>query len=379
MNTLLLLALLSAPSPLSMPNRSVYGTAMDRDAAAPPLTYVGKAPLNTFANTNTAGGSIEIGGASGLVKITGVTQAGTAGDTVTIVYRKMGVSAATTVVLTEGADFVCAAAASDAACVSNFVTAFNANTNIAGYLLAVYVAASETASIGVVDGMGSAIVSFTPSDTTNFVSTKGAFGQVLFGNGTSALPPISFSNDSDTGIYQLAANNIGLTAGGGNVFNCTSSGCTSSATVGSSLQTPNGSRGFVGTATKGFVVSCTANTTTLTFSAGGDASKTWTGGRPLGSTNFSLTGYVTVADTSAAVSFNVGDGTDPDLYAAAVPTDSVGQTFGPTIASYGPTAQLPATQITAAGDIVITPNVNAEDMAVRLTASYCISTPDTTL
>jgi hypothetical protein len=141
----------------------------------------------------------------------------------------------------------------------------------------------------------------------------------------------------------------------------------------------DGSLGYALSSVKGAKTLCTLKQQTLTFAAGGDASKVTTGGFiPLGAKNVEVTGRAIVADTSAVTLFDVGDGTDADLYANDVPADTLGQTFGPAVTSYGPTAQIPGTQLTAAGEVTVTAvGGSAEDLSVRLTAHYCIDTADT--
>jgi hypothetical protein len=212
MHALLLLTLLAVtPSPNTLLNKSVVGKAMDRDAAAPALIHSGKPSYGVAGAAQTKGGDVALLGANGLVQITGVTKAGTTGDTVTINYLLMTGAAATAVVLTEGVgagQFDCAGAATDAACVANFCTTFNANASLSGYLYCNYTAATETAAIVAVEGMSPFITSVVASDATNFVLTRGTDGCLQL-SGASGPRFIGFQpNTSEI--------NIGLTCGAAN-------------------------------------------------------------------------------------------------------------------------------------------------------------------
>lgn len=57
---------------------------------------------------------------------------------------------------------------------------------------------------------------FSPATDNNFDLGDNVTGwkHVYHGNGTAALPSLTFSNDTDTGIYHVAANDIGITANG---------------------------------------------------------------------------------------------------------------------------------------------------------------------
>ena len=46
-------------------------------------------------------------------------------------------------------------------------------------------------------------------------------GASSFPDGTAAAPSISFASDPDTGLYRVGANNIGISAGGAQVFDIT--------------------------------------------------------------------------------------------------------------------------------------------------------------
>ncbi len=73
----------------------------------------------------------------------------------------------------------------------------------------------------------------------DLVSTAAATS-VLASAGTSSTPSISFSGDTDTGFYSQAANTVGVSAGGANIFNISSLGIVSPTTGGASITTANG-------------------------------------------------------------------------------------------------------------------------------------------
>ncbi len=60
------------------------------------------------------------------------------------------------------------------------------------------------------------------------------------GAGTVAAPSLSFSGDTDTGLYSNGANTIGVSAGNSNIFNFSSAGLVSPTTGGGSVSTANG-------------------------------------------------------------------------------------------------------------------------------------------
>ena len=65
------------------------------------------------------------------------------------------------------------------------------------------------------------------------------FGTGLFADGTAAAPTVSFTNDPDTGLYLIGANNIGVAANGAKVLDVASTGLTVTGALGaSSLTSP---------------------------------------------------------------------------------------------------------------------------------------------
>lgn len=91
----------------------------------------------------------------------------------------------------------------------------------------------------------------------DLVGAAGAATSVLAIPGSNASPSISFSGDPDTGLYSPAANTLGITAGGANTFNFTSTGMNSPTTGGASVGTAAGT------------------ITTPTYSFAGDAGTGW--------------------------------------------------------------------------------------------------------
>jgi hypothetical protein len=357
-----------------------YGTCMATDAAVSPVNvftpkcvYPGADPVNG------TGGNIIVSGSPGERTITGCTRAGVAGDTIVFVVQ-LNTGASSTVTLTEGVSWVCAAAASDIECICNLKAAVAGHATL-GSIVTVNstdaTCSDEKLSFGVVPGT-SWQLSVTPSDTTNMVRVNGTDGCLRAGN-------FYFCQLSTSLPSYLA---VGISMGGteANIYGATFKGTYMTVQGAGSMfrnyldSTVDGTMGFLTDDAKGASSKCgLLKSQTLTFAAGGDASKVTTGGFiPLGAKMVEVTGRVIVADTSAVTLFDVGDGVDADLYANDVPADTLGQTFGPAVTSYGPTAQIPGTQLTAAGEVTVTAvGGSAEDLSVRLTAHYCIDTADT--
>jgi hypothetical protein len=178
--------------------------------------------------TNTTGADIVLGPSPGAINVTGVTKAGTTGDTVTVAYTPIS-GVAATVTLTEGVDFVCAAAASDAACVCNFKAAVDGNATLGP--LTVTAATDATCSdeklfIGVEPG-AAIDLTLTPSDGTNFVRVAGTKGSVIVPNGTVARPGLMLAGTgagSPHGLHYSSASKMGVTVGGANAAMFSSSG-----------------------------------------------------------------------------------------------------------------------------------------------------------
>lgn len=91
---------------------------------------------------------------------------------------------------------------------------------------------------------GKDIVVYSDDGSTQKFLVEGSAGDVTIagtltattvasgvGNGTVAAPSVYFTSDTDTGLYRVGANNIGVTAGGTKVLDCTASGCTNTGTL----------------------------------------------------------------------------------------------------------------------------------------------------
>lgn len=59
------------------------------------------------------------------------------------------------------------------------------------------------------------------------ISSSTNFSSLQIDNDTAAAPGYSYTNDPDTGLYRVGANNVGLVAGATKAFDCTATSCTS--------------------------------------------------------------------------------------------------------------------------------------------------------
>jgi hypothetical protein len=256
-------------------------------------------------------------------------------------------------------------------------------------------------------------VAWTAETASCTTYSNGTDGQILVGDGLVGTPAIAFAQDPTTGWYRYNSGGISTSSGGAfssyistSYFQAAGGArigwqskadwkqtslniVTLGADVGSNnvthqvfLGAPAGTGGTGTYTNKGAKSLLTINTATITFAAGGEATKTATGLIPLGAVSHQITGYVLVtADAGSCTTFHVGNtaAADPDMYAASVPI-AAAQTFGPGVASYSPTAQPLSVQITAAGDVVLTSVGGAaacKNLSVRISAHYRIDTPDT--
>lgn len=255
---------------------------------------------------------------------------------------------------------------------------------------AVEALAGVGATVGTITGGASNAVGVTADQPkTILVSWSSSDACVTTSNGTDGCIRVGglYLSWQGAGTTLYLGTACGAAAGSltiGN-FNVTTGNITLSNGTGwisTFATTANGTYGLRVNSVKGANTTTMQNSATVTFSAGGDATKTATGLIPIGAVSAQVTGYVLVtADAGSCTTFSVGNtgAADPDLYAATVPI-AANQTFGPTIASYGPTAQPLGVQIGAAGDVVLTSNGGAgacKNLSVRLTANYRIDTPDT--
>lgn len=148
------------------------------DVAADDFSISSQGPFEGVNAAQTAGGDICAVPKTGAVNITGVTQAGTALDT--IVFSGVKEDCSTySVTLTEGTDYTCAAAASDAECVCNLKAAIDAHATL-GPLTMTY-RTDETCSdekLAVFANPALTLV-VTPSDTVNTVRVAGTAGSMV--------------------------------------------------------------------------------------------------------------------------------------------------------------------------------------------------------
>lgn len=202
--------------------------AQPTDAAATPNTAIGSAvPYAGVGATNNGASNICLIPASGNNQLTGVTKAGTTGDTITITAIGMDCTVTSTT-LQEGAgvgEYDCDGAATDVACVTNLAVVAAAASS-AGKFTYVAAAGTETGLFASTPGT-SLWVGVVPSDGTNTVIAQGNDGQVMMPPGTAALPGLACGIDNDNGV-SCSSNTIALSAGGSTAFSCASASCTSS-------------------------------------------------------------------------------------------------------------------------------------------------------
>ena len=192
---------------------SVLFDAKGTDAAVTNYSTTSQGPFEGVNAAQTAGADICNIPATGAINVTGVTRAGTALDTITIA-GVLETCAAYSVTLTEGTDYVCAAAASDAACVCNLKAAIDAHATL-GPLTTTY-ATDGTCSdekLAIFRAGQALTVIMTPSDTTNTVRVAGTGGSVVVSAGTAAAPGLKVGSNA-TGLYAFTADIVGVTGGG---------------------------------------------------------------------------------------------------------------------------------------------------------------------
>lgn len=170
------------------------------DAVPTTMVINTQQPTTARGATNNDGSNLILAPGQGMINLTGVTKAGTAGDTLTITTYCQGVASAP-VVLTEGVSWVCAAAADDNTCVSNLydVLKSGGSSPVTGVSVA-YTASTEAMTFYPAQATCE-YVTVTPSDGTNMVFTVGDPGQVRVANGSALFPSISYISDPDTGFY----------------------------------------------------------------------------------------------------------------------------------------------------------------------------------
>jgi len=187
------------------------------DAAATDFTITSQGAFEGVNATNTKGGALCPIPHSGAVNFTGVTRAGTAGDTISFTGYKEDCTTYS-VTFTEGVTYTCAAAANDAECVLNLKTAIDANATI-GPLTNTYCSDGTCSDERLaVFPTGEALqLTITPSDGTNTARSAGVLGSIKIAAGTGTVPAIEFLDDADgtgTGIVRTGASTLGITANG---------------------------------------------------------------------------------------------------------------------------------------------------------------------
>ena len=173
------------------------------------------APFRGIAAANNDGGDVHISPASGANDLTGVTKAGTGGDTVTFYYHLIDGTSGS-VVLTEAVDYACVLAADDATCVANLITAQEANATL-GPLVGAVTRVGETTAFY---PEGNAVwLKVVPSDGTNTVISRGTDGVTYLDSpyvymGTRAQGmKFDTTTDGDLTITDESAGGIDLKTG----------------------------------------------------------------------------------------------------------------------------------------------------------------------
>lgn len=199
------------------PRQFIIGSGSVISDVAPEVRGVFGESAWSQSAANTTGGSIIVAGGLGRRFYTIVNFANTGGKTVTLTAN------GTAVVLTEGVNFVCAAAGSNAACATNLAAAINVNGTLEPLLIA-------TASSAVVYLDKKTTLYSLTIDTNaggSLTATSNNDGAALFVNGTRQVPSIGFVSDNDgtgTGFFLEASANIGVSVNGGQMYRFGSGG-----------------------------------------------------------------------------------------------------------------------------------------------------------
>jgi hypothetical protein len=163
-------------------------------------------PVNTIGAANDDGANLVLAPATGQVTLTGVTKAGTGSDTITFYVTSASTGIRTATVKTEGVDFTCVAAASDAECVCNLYTALTVTAPITGLSVARSDGTCSDETLIFYPTSGTAVrARAVASDTTNTVIVEDTHGSVVVPAGNAASPGLLFNTS--------AANPVGLSVG----------------------------------------------------------------------------------------------------------------------------------------------------------------------
>lgn len=199
-------------------------------------------------------------------------------------------------------------------------------------------------------------------------SGKGAMlAPLQLSNGTVALPSLTFGTDTDSGLYRIGANNVGLALNGAKVVDYATTGVAVTGTL-------SASAGFTATqsTSNGTAVTATGNGTGSGVTATGGAS-TGTGGAFTGGAS---SGYGITATGGSGGGYGgafQGTGTGYGLQASGGATSGVGATLGNGVAATGGTRK--DALILQNGDLDMSTVANATSttsISERLTPSNII-------
>ncbi|MHC4867012.1 MAG: hypothetical protein ACYTEX_23285 [Planctomycetota bacterium] len=195
----------------------IYSEAIGSDAT-PRTTVITSQPVYAgIGAANTAAANLVIAAGSGGENITGVTQAGTGGDTIKF-KGTLNDGTIMDVTLTEGVDYTCVAAASDIECVCNIYTAVEGHGTLGPAINTVRTdgtCSDEKLFFGVEPGV-LASLDVVNSDNVNTVMTHGTDGSVIIsGNGGAPTAlSIRLRSDASTGLYSSGGTAINLIGNG---------------------------------------------------------------------------------------------------------------------------------------------------------------------
>jgi hypothetical protein len=313
-------------------------------------------------------------------------------DTVTTTVNGTALAA-----LVEGTDFDCIT--SNSVCATNLATAMDAQAGIEATAVAavVYLTPIQCDSWGL-----STVIADGGVDGAFATATNGSDGQVyiptqlLLNTGENAAPSVSYVNDTDTGIRFVTAGirniiagnqRLNITASQIDAFadvdlnaNCVCSS-TSATDVGGDCTPVSVADAALNTCmpadveVQGVLVQVGSNgqtaerdldkCQTMTFAASpGDATKVTSGLVPDGAWLYSIATRVLVEGTNCT-SFKIGDGSDDDIFGAAVAL-----TVGTTTTNADATASF-ANPALAATEVTLTANGgNCFDLSVRVCPVY---------
>jgi hypothetical protein len=111
------------------------------------------------------------------------------------------------------------------------ITATSGNTTIAGTLGVTSDVAINTNKFNITASSGNTTIAGTLGVTGNTTLT----GNLLNANGTAVAPSITFTSDTDNGLYYIGSNNFGIAAGGSKVSDISNLG-TLNGTLGTDLR-----------------------------------------------------------------------------------------------------------------------------------------------